>query len=61
MLLAKFLNNLFKEGGFEQKLSELQNRITNPIFHEVNVYGNSEDKKHGDDKVLITVFRKKVL
>ena len=52
-------NKLYKKAGFDKKFIEIQKNITNPIFHEVNVYGNNPDKDHGSDQVIITVFRKK--
>tara|TARA_B100000795_G_scaffold250003_1_gene217893 strand:+ start:451 stop:1086 length:636 start_codon:yes stop_codon:yes gene_type:complete len=50
---------LFKKAGFDTKILELEESITKPNFHEVSVYGNNPDKDHGNDKVIITVFRKK--
>ena len=50
---------LFKKAGFDTKILELEGGITKPSFHEVRVYGNNPDKDYGDDKVIITVFRKK--
>ena len=52
-------SKLFKKAGFDKKLIEIQNNITQPIFHEVDVYGGNLDKEHGSDQVIITVFRKK--
>jgi len=50
---------LFKKAGFDKKLKEIKKNITQPTFHEVNVYGSNPDKKHGSDQVIITVFRKR--
>jgi len=50
---------LFKKAGFDRKILELEGSITKPSFHEVRVYGNNLDKDYGNDKVIITVFRKK--
>ena len=50
---------LFKKAGFDKKLLEIKKNITQPIFHEVDVYGSNPDKEHGSDQVIITVFRKK--
>ena len=50
---------LFKKAGFEKKLIEIKKNITQPTFHEVDVYGSNPDKDHGSDQVIITVFRKK--
>ena len=49
---------LFKKAGFDKKLLEIKKSITKPSFHEVDVYGNNPDKDHGNDKVIIVVFRK---
>ena len=38
--------------------NEIEQKITKPIFHEVDVYGSNPDKDHGSDKVIITVFKK---
>ena len=54
-------SKLFKKAGFDKKLIEIQNNITQPIFHEVDVYGSNPDKEHGSDQVIITVFRKKII
>ena len=48
---------LFKKAGFDKKLLEIKKNITQPIFHEVDVYGSNPDKEHGSDQVIITVFR----
>ena len=50
---------LFKKAGFDKKLIEIKKMITQPTFHEVDVYGNNPDQDHGSDQVIITVFRKK--
>ena len=50
---------LFKKAGFDTKILELEGSITKPSFHEVSVYRNNPDKDHGNDKVIITIFRKK--
>ena len=50
--------NLYKKAGFDKKLLEIKKSITKPSFHEVDVYGNNPDKDHGNDKVIIVVFRK---
>ncbi|MFL2508664.1 MAG: class I SAM-dependent DNA methyltransferase [Candidatus Pseudothioglobus sp.] len=50
---------LFEKAGFDKKLSEFKKNITKPIFHDVDIYGNNSDKDHGDDQVIITVFRKR--
>ena len=50
---------LFKKAGFDKKLIEIKKNITQPTFHEVDVYGSNPDKEHGSDQVIITVFRKK--
>ena len=49
---------LYKKAGFDKKLLEIKKSITKPSFHEVDVYGNNPDKDHGNDKVIIVVFRK---
>ena len=49
---------LYKIAGFDKKLLEIKKSITKPSFHEVDVYGNNPDKDHGNDKVIIVVFRK---
>ena len=50
---------LFNKAGFDKKLLEIKKNITQPTFHEVDVYGSNPDKEHGSDQVIITVFRKK--
>ena len=50
---------LFNKAGFDKKLLEIKKNITQPIFHEVDVYGSNPDKEHGSDQVIITVFRKR--
>jgi predicted TPR repeat methyltransferase len=52
-------SKLFKKAGFDKKLLEIKKSITEPIFHEVDAYGNNPDKDHGSDQVIITVFRKR--
>ena len=49
---------LFTKAGFDKKFIAIKKNITEPIFHEVDVYGNNPDKAHGKDQVIITVFRK---
>ena len=52
-------SKLFKKAGFDKKLLEIKKSITEPIFHEVDAYGNNPDKDHGSDQVIIIVFRKR--
>ena len=54
-------SKLFKNARFDNKFFEIKHKITKPNFHEVKAYGNNQDKKHGNDTVIITVFRKKAL
>ena len=61
LFIVTIHSGVFRKGGFEQKLSELKTSITDPIFQEVKAYGNNQDKRYGDDKVIITIFRKKTL
>tara|TARA_Y100000746_G_scaffold107154_1_gene91634 strand:- start:360 stop:995 length:636 start_codon:yes stop_codon:yes gene_type:complete len=51
-------SKLFKKAGFEKKFNEINNKITEPIIHEVKAYGNNSDKEHGNDVILIMIFRK---
>ena len=51
-------SKLFKKAGFEKKFNEIKTKITEPIIHEVKAYGNNPDKEHGNDIILIMVFRK---
>ena len=51
-------STLYKKAGFDQKLLQKQNKISEPKFHEVRIYGNNKNLDHGNDTVLITVFRK---
>ena len=51
-------STLFKVAGFDQKLLQNQNKISDPKFHEVKVYGDNKNLDHGNDTVLVTVFRK---
>ena len=61
LFIVTIHTGVFHSQGFKHKLYELRKLISTPVFHEVNVYGNNEDKRHGDDKVIVTVFRKKTL
>ncbi len=61
LFIVTIHSGVFRKGGFEQKLSELKTSITDPIFQEVKAYGNNQDKRYGDDKVIIAIFRKKTL
>lgn len=60
LFIVTIHTGVFHNQGFKQKLSQLRKCISPPVFHEVNAYGSKIDKKHGNDKVIITVFRKKV-
>ena len=51
-------SKLFKKAGFENKFNEIKNKISEPIVHEVKAYGNNPDKEHGNDVVLVMIFRK---
>ncbi len=61
LFIVTIHTGVFQAQGFEKKLFDLQKFITTPIFHEVNAYGNNIDKKHANDKVIVTVFRKNLL
>lgn len=52
-------SKFFTKSNFEQKFKDIQDLITNPVYHEENAYGNNPDKEHGKDTIFITVFRKK--
>ena len=52
-------SKFFTKSNFEQKFKDIQDLITNPVYHEESAYGNNPDKEHGKDTIFITVFRKK--
>ena len=53
-------SKLFYESGFDTKLNSLNEIITMPKLHEVNVYGNHPDPDHSNQTIFVTVFRKKI-
>ena len=61
LFVVSIHSEVFKEKGFKKKIIEIEHLITKPSFHKVSIYGLKLDKKYGNDKVFITVFRKKVL
>lgn len=61
LFVVSIHSEVFKEKGFKKKILEIEHLITRPSFHKVSIYGLKPDKKYGNDKVFITVFRKKVL
>lgn len=52
-------SKVYVNQNFEQKFQDINEQITDLTFHEEKAYGNNPDKDHGNDTVLITVFRKK--
>ena len=52
-------SKVYVNQNFEQKFQDINKQITDLTFHEEKAYGNNPDKDHGNDTVLITVFRKK--
>ena len=52
-------SKVYVNQNFEQKFQNINKQITDLTFHEEKAYGNNPDKDHGNDTVLITVFRKK--
>ena len=60
LFVVSIHSEVFKEKGFKKKLLEIEHLITRPSFHMVSIYGIKSDKKYGNGKVFITVFRKKV-
>ncbi len=60
LFIVTIHTGVFHSLEFENKLWQLRDQISQPIFHEVNAYGNNIDSEHGNDKVLVTIFRKKI-
>ena len=51
--------NFLSQEVLKKKFLEIKNKITQPVFKIFKIYGKNSDKKHGNDKALAAIFRKK--
>ncbi|MAI97638.1 MAG: hypothetical protein CML37_02975 [Rhodobacteraceae bacterium] len=59
LVVVSIHSEVFQQKGFKKKLLDIENQITKPVFHKVSIYRIKQGQKYGNDKVFITVFRKR--
>ena len=53
-------SKVFKKKGFQRKLKEIENNISDLIFNKFKAHGNNKDEKFNKIIILASIFRKKI-
>ena len=59
LFVISIKKELFISEGFKDKFINIKKKITLPTFNLFSIFGKNNDKKHGNDKAYVAIFRKK--